>query len=320
MHTLSIPHAFTSLLQSAAPLPVLSSPLPTGLAVRALMAHAHQHGPLPLLGAWRLHPSHARLLERTTGGSPAGGWAALASVLGGTPMMQVTNDGFAPMWSLLKLDEAQETQIQGMLIEALTVRMAPPNAAAGLFMLMGLNPIAGLHLARTIHDSLLCWEQRADLPLLLDLLERIRELRPLAHAFFGVPAAILEVLSMLDTTKSYALDDFAELLLGLTLHARDTLHRTLDDRGRAQTLLTDVHELDLDALRQRASDTVRLDLFDAFLLPAGIARRVESDRFCITPSARSLPAHTIFAYPSKDLCAAFFSDLLTAPGTQELCA
>lgn len=222
------------------------------------------------------------------------------------------------MWPLIRLDDTQDADLQVMMIEGLTVRMAPPTSAAGLFILLGLNPIAGLTLARSIHNDLTPWEVRADLPQLLLLLERTKDLRPLANAFFGVVAAILEVLSMLDTKQAYTLDSFADLVLALALRARDALYEALDERGRAQTFLVDVHELDIESLRERARDIVTLDLFDGYLLPSGLALRMDRGLFTITPSARALPDHAVFAYPGKDFRSSFFSDLVLT--TRPVCA
>jgi hypothetical protein len=307
--------ACTNLLTASAPLPALSAPpLTPCQAARLLIAHAREHGPLPLLGAWRLHPVHSRLLERAAHGAPLGGWAALAGVLAGTPLMQIRDDGFVALISQPDLDAMSDEDIGRTLIEALTVRMAPPCTAAGLFILMGINPIAGLHLARIIHDSLPASAGRHTPEQLDQLHSRIaqQDTAALATCFFGAIAAILQLLATLDPARAYSNERLAQTVLHICKHQRTQLERACDATQRAQIFSPNGHADNEDRLMELALDFTILDLLDGLLIPAGLARRIEGGLFCVTAAARRTDFDNI-TLTSHQAREALFADLLHTP-------
>jgi hypothetical protein len=313
-------HRYLGLLEHPTPVTLAPPAIRTVEAARALVAHAHQHGPLPLLGAWRLHPSHARLLERTTGASPTGGWAALAGLLGGTPLMQVTNDGFIATCPLHRLDLWTPALIQRAIIESLTCRMAPPITAAGIFMLMGLNPITGLHLARSIHDALVPWDAPPDsarTQLIAANLDRDPLLATLRDCFFGIITVLLEALRTLAPGNKYPIDALANLALAICASHREQLWQAASPTQRAQLFLFDPDSLSPQALHERALDFVTLDLLDGYLVPAGLARRLEGGMFApchdtlmsnfdivgVDPNERAMWLSRFLTEDADELCA-----------------
>jgi hypothetical protein len=275
-------HRYLALIESGSPLTLAPPAISPVEAARHLVAHAHKHAPLPLLGAWRLHPGHARLLERAAGGSPAGGWAALAGVMAGTPLLQVTDDGFIPTTSLARLDLWAPALIQRALIESLTCRMAPPVTAAGLFVLMGLNPIAGLQLARSLHDALAPWDSAPHTERTAFISQRLDAdptLGPLRDSFFGIITIILEALRTLTPDHRYPTDALATLVLTVCHAQREQLWQATTPAQRAHLFLFDPSMIEAEAMQERALDFATLDLLDGFLVPAGLARRVEGGMF-----------------------------------------
>jgi hypothetical protein len=280
--------AYTNLLNASAPLPALATPTLTPFqAARLLIAHAREHGPLPLLGAWRLHPAHSRLLERKGYGAPLGGWAALAGVLADTPLMQINDEGFVALIAQPELDAMSDEDIQRALIEALTVRMVPPCTAAGLFILMGINPIAGLHLARIIHNSLPAEAGRHTPEQLDQLRDRLvlQHVAALAICFFGAISLVQQLLATLDPARCYPTEQLTHALLAICKHQRAQLERACDVTQRAQIFSPKKHEFDEDTLVERVLDFTVIDLLDGFLIPAGLARRIEGGLFCVTTAA-----------------------------------
>jgi hypothetical protein len=289
-------------------------------AARLFVTHTHKHGPLPLLGAWRLHPAHARLLERSSGGAPAGGWAALAAVLAGTPLVQITDEGFIATTSPERLDLWTPGMIQRAIIEALTCRMAPPVTAAGLFILMGINPIAGLHLARSIHDGLAPWSSQPSSERTAALGQQLAQdpmLHPLRESFFGALAIMLELLRSLSPDHMYPVDALANLVMSVCCSQRELLWQLAPPAQRAQLFSSDMHLFDEDGMRERALDFATLDLLDGYLVPAGLARRLEGGMFApcpdalradfdivgVDPSERTMWLTRFLTHDARELCA-----------------
>lgn len=276
--------------------PALAPAMSTTEAARALVRHAHKHKALPLCGAWRLHPAQARLLERDTHGTPAGGWAAFTGVMAGTPMMQVVDAGFIPLITPDELDAWDDAIIQRALIEALTVRLAPPITAAGIFVLTGLNPFAGLTVARTLHASLPSWSARPDAARARRLEQQLAGdplLEPVAQMFFGAVAVLLEALATLRSDHAYPIDALARFVADVMLSSQLKLAACTAERlglflrGEPNT----------DAHLGRAMDFTALDLLDGFLIPAGLARRLEGSRFCINTALLAADTFDLLFHP-----------------------
>ena len=68
-------------------------PTPLFEPALTLMAHAHARGPLALEGPWNLSPKTCGQLTQAAGLAPAGGWQALASLMCGSDLMEVTLEG-----------------------------------------------------------------------------------------------------------------------------------------------------------------------------------------------------------------------------------
>jgi len=258
------------------PAPVMSAPE----AARALIRHAHKHKALPLCGAWRLHPAQARLLEREAHGTPAGGWAAFTGVMAGTPMMQVVDAGFIPLITPDELDAWDDALIQRALIEALTVRLAPPITAAGIFVLTGLNPFAGLTVARKLHASLPSWSARPDSTRARYLEQQLAVdplLEPVAQMFFGAIAVLFEALATLRADRAYPIDALAQFVADVMRASQLKLAACTAERLG----LFLPGEQGREAHLGRAMDFTALDLLDGFLIPAGLARRLDGAHFCV---------------------------------------
>jgi hypothetical protein len=72
----------------------------------------------------------------------------------------------------------------------------------------------------------------------------------------------------------------------------------------------DPNQMDETSLFERAMDFTVLDLLDGFLIPIGLARRIEGGHMCITPATRHLPCFDTFTLKDPSDRAAFFASLV----------
>jgi hypothetical protein len=82
----------------------------------------------------------------------------------------------------------------------------------------------------------------------------VAQLTPLAHAFFGITAAILELLTTLELERSYPVDQLAAFMVALCLHQRSVLWDALTPSQRAHTFMFDPNQMDETSLFERAMD------------------------------------------------------------------
>lgn len=282
---------YTELISTTNPIEPPYEPPQMRAPTRALLARAHERGPLELRGPWRLHPSVSRALDAQAGITPPGGWAGLASVLAGAGVLQVRGQGISPLISLEELEGWSDQELRRRLIEALTLRLVPPATAAGLFLLVGIHPAWGLRLANAVHERLGLEDPDRDPPqgpgtLGDPTLFPQPVLRALERGVFGGISALFEALRTLDAGRAYPLEALGELVWQVCQFVQRFLRRERPARRAGELGLFIDHLTDrFGDASQRALDFAMLDLVDHLLVPAGAARRFDEQTFCIWPEA-----------------------------------
>ena len=258
--------------------------------VRALLARAHERGPLPLGGPWALDDASRRALERDGHGVPPGGWAALAGILADGALLEIRGDALHACVAPDELDAWSDERLARELVGALPERLVPPTSAAGLFLMMGLHPAWGLKLANTIRD-----EHRSK-ALEDEGLFPPGAIDAVAHGVFGAIAAILEAIRSLDPETAYPIDGLSRIAWDACEMGRHAIaERNQAHPVDAIPVLFDATGSRLRSMRQRALDFTALDLLDALLVPAGAARRFDDQTFCVfpdhVPGSIDIPTH-----------------------------
>ena len=271
---------------------------------RALLARAHAHGPLTLGGPWHLDDADVLALERAHG-TPPGGWAGLAGVLADGPLLEIRGDALRACAPPEALDTWTDTELSRSLLAALPERLVPPTTAAGLFLLMGLHPAWGLKLANAQRD------ESGDPAFSDDSLFPRATFDAVAHGVFGAVAAILEALRSLDAGVAYPVDGLSRITWSACALGRDAIAaRVTHQPSDAIPVLFDATGARLRSAGQRALDFTAVDLLDAYLVPAGVARRFDDQTFCVFPDAIPPDAHIPYHGPLhqtgwlQQLCAA----------------
>jgi len=253
----------------------------------ALLDHAGAEGKLPLEGAWRLDAEAGRRLEEATGFVPAGGWRGLASLAAGSGVLSASREAFEANLAVERLRNWSDDEATRRLSEAFTRRLVPPTTAAGLFIMLGLHPAWGVHLAHRSH-------RRFDEDGTVDLPEREETHREelfdctcyevVEEAVFGAVAAIVGALRELEPDQSYPLDALAGLIEAVCRAAR---RRAEDKRPEPgwPGLSPFVDLRNEGRSNWRVIDFTTSDLIDAFLVPAGAAHRFNDGTFCVAPGA-----------------------------------
>lgn len=291
-------HAYTTLLSEHAPMPTRPEPPELLPCARVLLHHAHDGGPMPLQGAWRLHPTAATQLTARAGGlTPQGGWHGLASMLSGTRFLKVTHAGFTALQNPDTIELWTESELQRAMLESLSMHLIPPTTAAGLFLMIGLHPAWGLRVANETHKILADREHDPHELTRLNTLED-EGLFPhpshaiISHAIFASLSIILEALRSLEAGKLYRIDHLSAVILEATRHARHLIKTRSPVTGRrALEPFIDHITGHLQDAVARVHDFTQLDIVDNYLVPAGIVQRFDDQRFCIWPKGISARTH-----------------------------
>ena len=284
--------AYTDLINHPLPLRAAAASSPPQLLgfARALMHHAEELGELSLQSAWRLHRAHEeRLTDRAGGLTPPGGWHGLASALSGTPLLHMGEDGFKPLGEPDSVELWTEAELKRALVESFTLYLVPPTTAAGYFLLLGLHPAWGLRIAHEARGTLGAPEgdEEPEAETIYDQdLFPAQHLTVIAHAVFASLSAILEALRTLDPDRAYRLSHMANLILEATRYARALIAQgTNTSHERALEPFIDHVTRHLADPQPRAVEFTTVDLFDHYLVPAGVAERFNDHTFRVWPSA-----------------------------------
>ena len=282
-------NAYTSLLSETQPIAFPPAP-PTVLPfAQALFRLAHDRGTLPTQGAWQLHSSTCqKLSSMTQNQTPPGGWSNLAAILAGTTLFEASSEGFKPLQPIDTLDLWTENELKQALVESLSMFLIPPTSAAGLFLMLGVHPAWGLRVAHETHKLL---KTRANTMHQKDVnIFDNEQLFPeqhhhvISHSIFAFVSIILEILRSLDTSQSYHLTHFAQLILEALRFTKTQIQRhNMRTPGRHLDPFIDKKTGHLDQPLRRALDFTALDLMDSYLVPAGIVHRFNNQTFCVWP-------------------------------------
>jgi hypothetical protein len=269
-----------------------------------LLAHATEHGDMPVEGAWRLDSRVSRDLEKCHEMSPAGGWAGLAGLACGCGVLRAHREGFAAEMDFAELVRWDEEVARRRLIEAFTRLLVPPATAAGLFILLGLHPAWGLRVAHATHargrseftgepprpaiSATGCaagvepgWRDETLFP--------DETAVCIEQAVFAAVATIVATLRKLSPTCRYPVDALAGLVHEACRFAR---HSAEERSGGVDEMIEPGLKPFLSrpddasgARNYRTLDFATVDLLDSLLVPAGIARRFDDGTFCVFEDA-----------------------------------
>ena len=255
-------------------------------ALEALLEYTESHGSLPLEGAWRLDAEAGRRLEEVTGYVPAGGWRGVASLAAGCGVLAASREAFDPNLELAALQEWSDAEATQRLLEAFTRRLVPPTTAAGLFIMLGLHPAWGVHLAHRSHRRFADGE--------VEMPDRSSDHRAelfdessyevVERTVFGAIAGIVGALRDLEPEQTYPLDALAGLIESVCKSARREATDRRPEGGWPG--LSPFVDLEPEGRSNwRVIDFTTSDLIDAFLVPAGAAHRFNDGSFCVAPGA-----------------------------------
>ena len=254
-------------------------------SLMALLERADASGGLALEGAWRLEGSVARTLETETGYVPAGGWRGVSSLAAGCGVLKASKETFEPSIDAAELARWSSRESTRQLLESFTRRLVPPTTAAGLFILLGLHPAWGVHVAHRSHcrfgdrerPSPTQANRHADL-FAESTLEVVEEL------VFTAVASIVATMRALEPHEKYAIDALSGVIEAFCRKLRRDVEKREPDGGwRGLAPLVDVETSGRS--KWRVIDFTTADLIDAFLVPAGAAHRFNDDAFCVVPDA-----------------------------------
>ena len=278
---------YSTLLESGRPLERELSTPAIRQSLMDLVATARERERLPLEGAWRLDSDAVRDLEARHDYAPRGGWRGLASLAAGCELLEAHRESFEPQMSPSAIAEWSAEETTRRLVEAFTCRLVPPTTAAGLFILLGIHPAWGVHLA---HDS--NRRTREDRGRTESRSQREQDLFPEAtfqvirEAVFEAITAMTGVLRELDPDRRYPVGALAEWVEAVCRTIRHEAKTDLPDANQHRLPpFVDASELELDGSSWRVIDFTTEDLLDSLLVPAGAARRFDDDTFCVLPNA-----------------------------------
>lgn len=104
-------------------------------------------GPLEMEAAWRLDAGVARKIRSSKKVHPPGGWRRFICLLAGTPWVSAKKDRF-----VVERIPEEGTAMRRELVCAFAQRLVPPTAAASMFIMLGLHPAWGVHLAHRMYN------------------------------------------------------------------------------------------------------------------------------------------------------------------------
>lgn len=255
------------------------------LGARALLGMALELGHLDFDGPWRINATHSMHLTNAAGYTPAGGWHGLAGLLAGCGVLKADNtNGFVPAMPMEALLDLDAQGLQTLLVESMTRYLVPPTTTAGFFMLLGLHPGWGLRLVHEAQRETLMATHRTlyDSPSLYPK----HILSALEHGIFTALSAIFDILRATASDKRYQCAHFATLIQHACVLARRGIERKLPHHSDLEMPL---FVLQLQSGRygsvHRSMEFLLADLFDHFLIPAGVVQRFNDQTFSVLDGA-----------------------------------
>lgn len=253
---------------------------PSG-ALDALRRAADERDGLPLDGAWRLDRQVARELARQEEFVPPGGWRRLAALAAGSDILDATRDEFEAGERSTPEDPASRR----MLIEAFSRRLVPPTTAAGLFILLGLHPAWGVHLAHVVNDRSDQSDGQRTTSGDRDELFPDETLETVRETVFSTLGALIATLRRLQPGSSYPVDDLARFVQTICRRTRSGGVDDVVEQSSSGLAAFVGNPEERDGENWRVTDFAANDLLDAWLVPAGAAHRFNDGTFCVFPDA-----------------------------------
>lgn len=262
---------------------------------RALQILADQPEPLALEGAWRLdHDEAQRLREEHDDNAPAGGWKELASLAAGAGILAANRDSFEADIDPDDLNDWTDAETRRRLLEAFSKRLVPPTTAAGLFIMLGLHPAWGVHLAHRTHRMS---DEGWNPPERSPSKSNQRDLFDPANAEAAAAYVSRTLRTILDKVADFghgthSTQDLAQIVG----EACDTARAHVEEEGTfADTPgLNPLVDLQPDGRSKwRVIDFTASDLLDAYLVPAGVVTHTDG-QFQLT-DADTIRAAEVFA-------------------------
>lgn len=254
------------------------------------LADAAEAEELTTSGAWRISQAAARRLEHRTGYRPPGGWRRLAALAAGGPILTAKRDKFV-------LEETDvwhgwdEAQTRRELVEAFSVGLVPPTTAAGLFIMLGVHPAWGVHLAhrarsnnRSDHSVQTAdGKSESSEPVNAEMFPEAT-LDVVEDVVFGTVACIVATFRNLDPGRQYPTALLADVIAEICRAERllGEAARESDQRPGLEPFV----ETSSDGpgtSSWRVTDFTTGDLLDAWLIPAGAAARHDEGTFSVFP-------------------------------------
>lgn len=252
----------------------------------ALVNYARQHDGLALEGAWRLESEVARELTERAEYVPAGGWRAAASLAAGTGVLETTRTSFEPAIERAEIANWKPGEATRRLLEAFTCRLVPPTTAAGLFILLGIHPAWGVHVAHRAHRRFGPPESKSGGTPAPDEKEKLFPdglFEVVDRAVFDVVSVLVAGLRRLDPSEAYPVDALSGFVDAVCTFCRKRGKRAISEvpLGAVEPFV----DLDRRSANWRVIDFTTADLIDAFLVPAGAAHRFNDGSFSVVPGA-----------------------------------
>lgn len=252
----------------------------------ALLEFADDRGELGLEGAWRLDAGVGRELEEATGFVPSGGWRGLASLAAGCGVLSASRETFEPRLGPDEVADWSAGESTRRLLESFTRRLVPPTTAAGLFIMLGIHPAWGVHLAHRSHRRF--GGDEVDLPDRegsehRDLFDETTS-EVVGRTVFETVGALVATLRALEPEQTYPLDAFSALVSSICEAARREAVAEKPEEGWPG--LAPFVDLESEGRSKwRVIDFTTSDLIEAFLVPSGAAHRFNDGTFCVAPGA-----------------------------------
>ena len=257
---------------------------PVKSSLMDLLEEAHREGGLELEGAWRLDAGAGRRLEERTDHVPAGGWRGLASLAAGAGVLSASRESFEPEIELEELADWKPEWATRRLLQAFTRRLVPPTTAAGLFILLGIHPAWGVHIAHRSHRRYGGQEPPGSDPGRHAEMFADETLDVVDDAVFGAVSGIVAALRALEPDQKYPVDTLSSFIDSLCAEVRRLGRQQRPEEGWSG--LEPFVDIDADGGSSwRVIDFTTTDLIDAFLIPAGAAHRFNDGTFCVDPDA-----------------------------------
>lgn len=246
-----------------------------------LMTYAEAKNVLNITAPWRLDPKEARDLESALGYAPVGGWSTLVALVAGTGALAATVHGFYPKQTVRSWQDRTDDEVRITLGEAFTRFLVPPVAAAGLFVVLKMNPLWGLRVAK---------HQGGAGPAIFDedaaRFFPAEELSVAELGSFGAIAGFMAGLATLSPGVAYPLDTLGPFFGACAATARGLAMEAWEPRS--DTIPIFLPGGDSEDRVARVFDSTAEEILDVVLVPAGLVRRLEDGRFVVHEALREV--------------------------------